>query len=254
MHGRCLLRRGQIRHFLHIGPDRRGQLRGHGLVGHLARLGLLVVHRQDERAIAPGRPIALVEQRLQSPLRRRHLPRYAQRCGIAPDQFGVIGRPLQRGLIVALRPGLIAGHVARQPAIRQNRRVGKTQPPRLIKQPHRLCRILQLQIDPRQPDLDPAIAAGDRIGTGEETRRRARIVERQRRLPRADQRIHVARIGRQPRQIAVEVGGTKGTDQLGLVGLRLGGSGHQQAAKNPCKILCHIRALADQGANRKSPA
>ena len=233
MHRRRLLRRGQIGHFLHIGDDRRRELRGHGLVGHLARFGLLVVHRQNERAIAPCRPVALVEQRLQSPLRRRHLARYAQRRGIAADQFGVIGRPLQRGLIVALRPGLIAGHVPRQPAIRQNRRVGKAQPPRLIEQPHRLRRVLQLQIDARQPHLDPAIAAGDRIGTRKETRRRARIVQRQRRLPRPDQRIHVARIGRQARQIAVEVGGAKGTDQLGLVGLRLGGSGHQQAAKNP---------------------
>ena len=248
---RRLLLRGQIGHFLHIGRDRRRQLRRHRLLRHFAGIGLAVVHRIDEGAIAPGGAVALVEQRLQHLFRRVHLPGYPQRGGVAAAQFGIVGRSGKRGLIVALGPCLVAGQVARQPALHQDAAVGETQPLRLIEQTQRLGRVLKLQHNAGQPRLDPAIATLDRVGAREEARCAMGVIQRQRRLARPDHRVDVARVGGEPRKIAVEVGSAKRPDQVGLIGLGGSGMRGEQRGEDPGKRLCHISLLADAMLNGK---
>ncbi len=83
MHRRRFLRRGEIGHLLHIGRQSRGKLRGQSLTGDLSGFGLLVVHRQDERAVSPRGAVTLVQQRLERLFGRIDLTRNPQRRGIA---------------------------------------------------------------------------------------------------------------------------------------------------------------------------
>ena len=228
-----LLRRRQIGHFLHIGGDGARQLGGHGLVDHLLGLGLTVVHRQDEGIIAPGRPVALVEQRLQHLVGGIHLPRNTERGGVAAHQFGIVRGALQGGMIIALRPGLVAGHVARKATVALDGHFGIAGTGRLVEQAQRFGRVLHLQHDPAQARLGASIIGLDRVGAGKETGGRAGVVQLQRGFPCPHQRAEITRICGQLRQIIVEVRGARGPDQIGLVGLRLRSRGKKQAAENP---------------------
>ena len=196
MHRRGLLRRGEVGHLLHIRHQRSGKLGWQRLARDLARIGLLVVHGQDEGAISPRRAVAFVEQGLKHLLGAVDLAGNTERGGIAVNEVRIFRSTLERGLVIPLRPGLITGHVARQPPVREQRRFAKAETRRLVEKAERLCRVLRLERDTAKPRLYPSIVGLDRVGARKEARRRARVIHIDCGLACSDQRLHVARIGR----------------------------------------------------------
>ena len=205
MHRRGLLRRGEVGHLLHIRHQRGGKLSWQRLARDLARIGLLVVHGQDEGAISPRRAVAFVEQGLKHLLGAVDLAGNTERGGIAVNEVRIFRSTLERGLVIPLRPGLITGHVARQPPVREQRRFAKAETRCLVEKAERLCRVLRLERDTAKPRLYPSIVGLDRVCPRKEARRRTRVIHVDCGLPCSDQRVNVARIGRQARQIAAEI-------------------------------------------------
>ena len=233
MHRCGFLRGSQIGHLLHVRRERRCELRWQSLAGDLSRIGLLVVHGQDESAIAPCSAVTLVKQRLKHLLGRINLARNTERCGIAVDKIRICRSTLERRLIILLRSGLITGHVARKPSISEQRGLAKAKAGCLIEQAKRFGGILRLERYSSKPRLHSSIIGLDRIGAREEACGGPGVIHVDRRLTRPDQRINIARIGRQTGQVAAEIFSARGAERLDLSGLRLRGSRNKQAAKDP---------------------
>ena len=245
MHGCGFLGRRQIGHLDHIGRDCGSELGRHGLAGDLARVILPVVHRQDEGAKTPGRPVALVQKRLEHLVRRLHLAGYAERRGVAIGQFRVVGRVLERCLIIPLRARLIAGQVPRKPAIAEQGCFGIAKPGRLIEHSQRFGGVLRFQHDPAEACLHPAIVGLDHVGAREKTSGCARVVKVDRGLPCPDQRIDVARIGGKARKMAVQIFGAGRANSLHHPRLRLSSPRYKQARHDRYSRKFHTIPLAN---------
>ena len=79
-----------------------------------------------------------------------------------------------------------------------------------------------------------------------------RIIQRERSFASADHRVDIARVGGQPRKVAIKVGSAQRRDKIGLIGLGKSGRRKEERGENPGKRLSHIPPLAHAMANGKS--
>ena len=200
---RRLLRSRQTGHVAQIRRNRVGQMWRHHRAADRHRLRFITVDRQRERARTPGRAVLLLDQRREQRFSGSQVVRNRQTDRVAQRRF-LVDPARQRHLIPALRLAVVAQQIVSEPTIERERGeigIGAFCGIEIL---HRIGRLVGLDQRRSDLDLDPPIARRNLVGAVVETQRGLRIAHAQRGLPRIDQRRHIARIARQPRQRGVQ--------------------------------------------------
>ena len=176
---RSLLRCRQFRHAVKERFDRLCHPLRHHLPGDGIGFGLLTVHRQDERLVAPCIAVTIPEQWIELRIRLFQVTADTQRNCISLHQRLVL-TILQGQFIILLGLGIATYQVERQATIGRDLPLRNAILHRLVEITDCAKGIFLGEQCPPEAGFHPAAIRVDFIGLGQETDGRPRVAERQR--------------------------------------------------------------------------